>query len=102
MLRLRHAIALGLGTLLLGACEHYGAEATHVLDGFDLEHAKSLEAPSGTFEQGLYNGYISLAQAEFREGDYEDSDRFARRAIAVAEGKRVQKRKEQKKINKEN
>lgn len=90
MLRLRHAIALGLGTLLLGACEHYGAEATHVLDGFDLQHAKSTEAPSGAFEQGLHSGYISLAQAEFSEGDYEDSDRFARRAIAVSQGKRVE------------
>jgi len=90
MFRFQHAVALGLSALLLAACEHYGAEATHVLNGFELQEAEATTAPSDPFAAGLHAGYISLAQAEFAEGDYEDSDRFARRAQAVAEGKTVE------------
>lgn len=90
MLNIRYAVAIGLGALLLSACEHYGGEATGVSDGFDLERAKATSAPSSPFEAGLYSGYLELAQAEFNRADYEDSDRFARRAEAVAEGKRVE------------
>lgn len=90
MLKFRYAAAIGLGALLLGACEHFGAEATGVSGGFELEEARATSAPSSPFEAGLYAGYLDLAQAEFNRGDYEDSDRFARRAEAVAAGKRVQ------------
>ena len=90
MLKLRYAFAVGISMLLLGACEHYGAEATQVADGFELEDARTTAAPSGPFEAGLHAGYLGLAEAEFSEGDYEDSDRFARRAQAVADGKRVE------------
>lgn len=90
MLKLRHAVALGLCTALLGACEHYGAEATHVEDGFELQRAQMTSAPDDVFSQGLHSGYLALAASEFSEGDYEDSDRFARRAEAVANGQRVE------------
>ncbi|MCG8356565.1 MAG: OmpA family protein [Kiloniellales bacterium] len=90
MLKLHHAAALGLCVALLGACEHYGAEATHVEDGFELQRAQATTAPEGAFAQALHQGYVSLAQAEFSEGDYEDSDRFARRAQAVAAGQNVE------------
>jgi outer membrane protein OmpA-like peptidoglycan-associated protein len=90
MLKIRYAAAIGLGALLLGACEHYGAESSGVSDGFELQRAAATSAPSSAFEAGLHAGYLDLAQAEFNRGDYEDSDRFARRAEAVADGKRVE------------
>lgn len=43
-------------------------------------------APSGAFEAGLYNGYLELAQAEYDEGDYTDSDYFAMKAQQLAGG----------------
>ncbi len=90
MLKVRHAVALGLCVGLLGACAQYGAEATHVEDGFELQRAQKTAAPADPFLAGLHSGYLGLAQAEFNEGDYEDSDRFARRATSVAEGRRVE------------
>ena len=90
MVKLRNAVALGFCAALLGACEHYGAEATHVEDGFELQRAQATAAPADPFSQGLHSGYLDLAASEFSEGDYEDSDRFARRAEAVSQGKRVE------------
>lgn len=90
MLKNRCVIAIGVSALLLGACENYGAEATGISDGFELEQAQTTSAPASAFDAGLHAGYLELAQAEFARGDYEDSDRFARRAEAVAEGKRVE------------
>ncbi len=71
MLKLRHAVALGLCTALLGACEHYGAEATHVEDGFELQRAQMTSAPDDVFSAGLHSSYLALAASEFSEGDYE-------------------------------
>lgn len=90
MLRMQHAVALGLCVALLGACEHYGGEATDIQRGFELQKAEASTAPSNPFSQGLHAGYLDLARAEFNEGDFEDSDRFARRALAVAEGQNVE------------
>ncbi|MGF1610706.1 MAG: OmpA family protein [Kiloniellales bacterium] len=90
MSKIRYAAAIGLAVLLLGACEHYGAEPTGITRGFELERAKATTAPASPFEAALHAGYLDLAQAEFNRGDYEDSDRFARRAEAVALGKRVE------------
>ncbi len=90
MLKVHHAVALGLCVALLGACEHYGAEATGGTQGFKLQRAERAAAPEDPFSKGLFNGYLELARAEFNEGDYEDSDRFARRAIAVSDGENVE------------
>ena len=90
MLKLRYAVAIGLCASLLAACEHYGAEATGITEGFDLEKAAGTAAPSDAFSNGLHSGYLALAESEFAEGDFEDSDRFASRARAVAAGKRVE------------
>ena len=91
MLRLQHAVALGLCAAVLGACtEHYGVEATDFKRGFKLQRAEASTPPANPFSEGLHAGYIELARREFNESDYEDSVRFARRALAVAEGKRVE------------
>lgn len=54
--------------------------------GQQLEMAR--EAPSGAapFEKALYKNYVSLAAAEYAEGDFRDSDAFADRAIAAGGG----------------
>ena len=48
--------------------------------GQELYSAQLIQ-PSGTeFDQSLYHGYIGLSEAEYAEGDYLDSDVFAKRA----------------------
>ncbi len=66
--------ALIAGALALGGC------------GLQLESALKTSAPDSAFEGGLHGGYIDLAQAEYDEADYLDSDTFANRAMAVAAG----------------
>ena len=56
--------------------------------GMTVDKARNTEVSGGKFEQMLYAGYLSLAESEFDEGDYDDSDRFATRAIRAAEGER--------------
>jgi len=63
--------------LLLGAC------------GLQLGTAKNTAAPVSAFGSGLHQGYLDLSQAEYDEGDYEDSDMFAGRTIAVSDGQSV-------------
>jgi outer membrane protein OmpA-like peptidoglycan-associated protein len=47
-------------------------------------------APTGSeFQQSLFAEYVTLSMAVYDEGDYRDSDAFARRARAAAEGKPV-------------
>jgi outer membrane protein OmpA-like peptidoglycan-associated protein len=57
--------------------------------GLTVEKARNTEVSGGKFEQTLYAGYLSLAESEFDEGDYPDSDRFAARAIRSAKNERV-------------
>lgn len=68
------AVALALA---LGAC------------GLKLDSASRTAAPEGAFEAALHAGYLDLAQSEYDEGDYGDSDGFAVRAMAVSAGKPV-------------
>lgn len=57
--------------------------------GMGLQKAEMM-GPSGTeFQKGLYEGYLALSRSEFSEGDYKDSDVFASRAMAVADGEFV-------------
>ena len=63
--------------VILGAC------------GLQLGAAKKTTAPGSAFESGLHQGYLDLSQAEYNEGDYEDSDTFAERTIAVSGGQSV-------------
>ena len=54
--------------------------------GFQLDNAKGLTPSGDAFSAALYKEYLVLAEMEFAEGDYEDSDVFANRSIASAGG----------------
>ena len=63
-------------TALLGAC-----------GGLELGKAQHTTPSGDAFSKALYKEYIALSKDEYSEGDYEDSDVFAMRAIAAAGGK---------------
>ncbi len=54
--------------------------------GMQLERAEKLKPQGSDFDISLYDGYLGLAKSEYGEGDYVDSDVFARRAIAASKG----------------
>ena len=54
--------------------------------GFQVQNAKGLSPSGDAFSASLYKEYLVLAEMEFAEGDYMDSDTFANRAIASANG----------------
>ena len=68
---------LGAASLALVAC------------GGKLEQAERVSAGGTPFQNELYSNYIELAKAEYNEGDYIDSDRFAEKAMAAARGEQV-------------
>ncbi len=51
--------------------------------GQELHDAQLIDPQGSEFNQNLYHGYIGLSEAEYAEGDYYDSDVFARRAVTV-------------------
>jgi outer membrane protein OmpA-like peptidoglycan-associated protein len=53
--------------------------------GTMMETAKMSDTAKTPFNFNLYAGYMGLSKMEFAEGDYEDSDRFAMRAMKAAE-----------------
>ena len=69
--------ALG-GAVLLTGCA-----------GMELDKAKGVAAEGSTFQRALYQEYLGLAEHEFGEGDYVDSDLFARKAEDAAAGDTV-------------
>ncbi|MBT3535823.1 MAG: OmpA family protein [Rhodospirillaceae bacterium] len=46
------------------------------------------ETAKTPFNYNLYDGYIGLSKMEYKEGDYEDSDRFAMRAMKASTAKK--------------
>lgn len=68
---------LGAAAIVLAAC------------GGKLQQAEMVAPGGSPFQQALYGGYIELAKAEYNEGDYTDSDRFAEKAMAAARGENV-------------
>src|SRR3546814_4980823 len=54
--------------------------------GFQLESAKGLTPSGDAFSAELYKEYLKLAESEFAQGDYDDSDVYSARAIASAAG----------------
>ncbi len=54
--------------------------------GTELDVAKTLTPNGSDFSKNLYAEYIALSKAEFGEGDYQDADAFASRAIDAAAG----------------
>ena len=69
------AATLTVASILLAGCV-----------GTELDVAKSLTPNGPDFSKSLYAEYIMLSTAEFNEGDYEDADTFATRAIDAAAG----------------
>ena len=97
------AVSAAVGLALLVGCEGveknvsdignqiggYGntvADAIPFGDGRGVSKASRVEPRGSAFSKSLYEGYLGLAKAEFAEGDYGDSDRFADYAIKVAAG----------------
>ena len=54
--------------------------------GAQLEKAEGISPSGSAYDVGLYDGYVSLARSETGEGDYNDSDVFAIRAINSGTG----------------
>ncbi len=54
--------------------------------GLKLQSARDATPPQDAFANGLYTGYVDLAESEYGEADYQDSDVFARRALAASSG----------------
>ena len=71
---LRKVLLPFAGLLLLAGC------------GTELQKAEGITPQGSSFEKGLYDGYVGLAKGEYGEGDYRDSDTFARRAISAGSG----------------
>lgn len=67
------------GMLVLTACV-----------GMELQNAEKTTPPASAQGRGLYDGYLNLSKSEYNEGDYVDSDEFAKRAMAAASGQSVQ------------
>lgn len=55
--------------------------------GMELHEAQMATPKGDAFSKALYGEYVSLSKMEYAEGDYEDSDVFAMRAVAAADGK---------------
>ncbi len=57
--------------------------------GRELQHAKMMQPTGSPYNVELSRGYLELAQNEYGEGDYKDSDNFAVRANTAGMGKNV-------------
>jgi len=58
--------------------------------GMELEKAENRSPAGSEFQNDLYSGYVDLSSSEFAEGDYKDSDYFARKAMTAGSGDAVQ------------
>ncbi len=54
--------------------------------GVELEKAEKQSPVGSEFKNDLYAGYIDLSSSEYAEGDYGDSDYFARKAMTAGMG----------------
>ncbi len=68
----------GLAVMALSACA-----------GQELGKARGIDPTGSMFDKALYSGYLSLSEGEYKEGDYQDSDAFAMRAMTAGGGKVV-------------
>ncbi len=57
--------------------------------GFQLGKARDVSPAGSPFQTALYEGYLTLAEMEFAESDYRDSDFFAQRAMNAAARRQV-------------
>ena len=58
--------------------------------GMELQKAEKQTPAGSNFQNDLYDGYIDLSSSEYAEGDYRDSDYFARKAMTSGSGEAVQ------------
>ena len=77
MRRLRTMVIILLAGLALGACS-----------GLDYQMARQVEPQSDSYDAQLSRQYLALSADEYREGDYRNSDYFARRSMAASQGRR--------------
>ncbi len=77
MRRLHLIATLVVVGLALGACA-----------GVEYQIARQVEPKSDSYDAQLSRQYLSLSGDEYGEGDYRNSDYFARRSMAAAEGRR--------------
>ena len=54
--------------------------------GLEVDRLSHIPPPGSPFDTALYVGYLDLSHEEFFEGDYKDSDFFARRASQSGSG----------------
>lgn len=73
---------VGLRILAVVGC----AAVLAACHGYQLDEARRLAPAGSDFDTRLYTGYIALSEAELAEYDYWDSDGFALKAAAAAEG----------------
>ena len=71
--------AVAVAALILSACA-----------GNEIERTSGLSPTGPEFNRALFGDYLAMSRTEFNEGDYGNSDKYALRARALAEGKMVQ------------
>ena len=76
MSRILSVVALLLAMLTIAACtDHY------------LSEAQSTQPRGTAFDNALARDYLAMAKSESTYPDYKDTETFARRSIAAAQGK---------------
>jgi len=58
--------------------------------GMELQNAEKSPEPADAHDRALRDGYLMLSKSEYDEGDYDDSDDFAMRAMTASKGEPVQ------------
>lgn len=79
MNKIKNTVITFVAAVALSACT----------SGMQLDQAKSVGPGGSAFNFNLYKGYVGLSQAEFDEGDYEDSDEFANRAMKASKNGKI-------------
>jgi outer membrane protein OmpA-like peptidoglycan-associated protein len=64
----------------------FAAAAVAACAGTELQNARKVAPSEGAYDQALQQGYLNLSTAEYREGDYVDSDHFAMKSAASGSG----------------
>ncbi|MEM7168768.1 MAG: OmpA family protein [Pseudomonadota bacterium] len=57
--------------------------------GTELQKAENLAPEGNEFTAGMYGGYLELSESEYGEGNYRQSDVFAKQAMRSASGETV-------------
>src|SRR5512132_4597043 len=76
MSRMLSVVALSLAVLATGACVNR-----------QLSEAQSTQPRGTAFDNALSRDYLAMAQSEGAQWDYKDTETFARRSLAAAQGK---------------